>query len=82
MTKAVEIVSGRSVNEETKKAMKAVLEKKLGRSLELLVKEDPELLGGVVMKFGTMVVDGSLAERVNDNAQQMKQGLTWKYAAK
>ena len=78
----IEIVSSMPVSVHDQEKIKQQLITKLGRQVRLYSNEDPKLLGGVLMKIGTMVVDGSLAERVNENAQQMKQGLTWKYAAK
>lgn len=78
----IEIVSSMPVGVHEQEKIKQLLVSKLGRQVRLYSNEDPKLLGGVLMKIGTMVVDGSLAERVNENAQQMKQGLTWKYAAK
>lgn len=78
----IEIVSMLPVPVGDQERIKKILDGKLGRSIRLYTNEDPKLLGGILMKIGTMVVDGSLAERVNEAAAQMKQGLTWKYAAK
>lgn len=78
----IEIISSLPIAVHDQEKIKQQLHAKLGRPVRLYSNEDPKLLGGILMKIGTMVVDGSLAERVNDNAKQMKQGLTWKYAAK
>lgn len=80
--KEIEIISSKPVPVSDQEKIKKILEGKLGRQIRLYANEDPRLLGGVLMKIGTMVVDGSLAERVNEAASQMKQGLTWKYTAK
>lgn len=78
----IELISSMPVAVADQEKIKKLLQVKLGRQVRVYTNEDPKLLGGILMKIGTMVVDGSLAERVNENALQMKQGLTWKYAAK
>lgn len=78
----IEIISSMPVSVADQDKIKKQLQLKLGRQVRLYTNEDPKLLGGILMKVGTMVVDGSLAERVNETALQMKQGLTWKYATK
>jgi len=75
----VQLVTGRSLTEETKKIIKKILDNKLGRPVELEFAEDHALLGGVTMKFGTMVIDGSLAEHLKEVSTQMKDELTWKH---
>ncbi|MBP9732937.1 MAG: F0F1 ATP synthase subunit delta [Candidatus Omnitrophica bacterium] len=78
----IEIISSMPVSVADQEKIKKTLQTKLNRQVRLYTNEDPKLLGGILMKIGTMVVDGSLAERVNEAAAQMKQGLTWKYASK
>jgi F0F1-type ATP synthase membrane subunit b/b' len=78
----IEIISSLPVSVADQEKIKKSLQTKLNRQVRLYSNEDPKLLGGILMKVGTMIVDGSLAERVNEAAVQMKQGLTWKYAAK
>jgi len=78
----IEIISSLPVSVGDQEKIKKTLQTKLNRQVRLYSNEDPKLLGGILMKIGTMVVDGSLAERVHEAASQMKQGLTWKYSAK
>mgnify|MGYP003394383769 CR=1 FL=1 len=75
----VEIATGRSINDETKKIIKSLLDNKLGRPITVTVKEEHELLGGVVMKFGTMVIDGSLREHLREVSEKMKEELSWRH---
>jgi F-type H+-transporting ATPase subunit delta len=44
-------------------AIKAALGTFVGREVELTVKEDPALIGGVVARIGDLTVDGSLRTR-------------------
>jgi F0F1-type ATP synthase membrane subunit b/b' len=76
----IEILSSLAVPAADQEKIKQILQTKLGRTVRVHSHEDPKLLGGILMKVGTMVVDGSLAERVNEAAVKMKQGLAWKYA--
>ncbi len=77
--KQVHVTSSRPLAEETKKIIKKILDGKLGHPVDVEVKEDSSMLGGVIMKFGTMVVDGSLAEHVKEVSTQMKDDLSWKH---
>ena len=75
----VEVVTGQPLNEETKKIIKKILDGKLGRAIEVDLKEDRAILGGLLLKFGTMVVDGTLAEHLKEVSAQLKDDLSWKH---
>ena len=77
--KQVELFTGRNVSVNTQKSIKDLLEKKMERPLELIFKEDPALLGGVMMKFGTLVIDASLVERLKETATELKESLSWRH---
>ncbi len=77
----IQVVSGRALNEETKKIIKKILDNKLGRTVEMEISEDHAILGGLLMKFGTMIVDGSLSEHVKEVSTQMKDDLSWKHSS-
>ena len=46
--------------------IKNVLESKLEKKLHLYVQLDPELLGGVYIQVGNMIIDGSVKRRLED----------------
>lgn len=50
----------------TIEAIKAALEKRLNKELHLYVGLDPDLLGGVKVTVGNMVIDGSVKKRLDD----------------
>jgi len=77
----VEILSGRSIRQGTQTIIEAVLKNKLGRAVTVVIKDDPALLGGLILKFGTMVVDGTLVTKLKETAEQMKDELNWKHSA-
>jgi F0F1-type ATP synthase membrane subunit b/b' len=76
----VEIVSVQPIAEKRLETIRKTLETKMGRPVRVYSKANPELVGGVMMRLGSMVVDGSLAERFRESALKMKQELSWKHA--
>lgn len=55
-----EVVVAHPIDEELLSKIKAVVESKLGRKVELSVKEDPSLIAGAVIKAGSYVIDSSI----------------------
>ena len=45
--------------------LKAILKSKLGRDARLDAKVDPTLLGGLVVKVGSRMIDSSLRTKLN-----------------
>ncbi|MBA3992408.1 MAG: ATP synthase F1 subunit delta, partial [Cyanobacteria bacterium DS2.3.42] len=54
------LVSSEKLSDEAVANIKARLTEHLGKRLELEVKVDPSLIGGVVLRLGDQVIDGSL----------------------
>ncbi len=54
------LVSSEKLSDEAVANIKARLTEHLGKRLELDVKVDPSLIGGVVLRLGDQVIDGSL----------------------
>lgn len=59
VAKAV-VRSARPLSAEAQKTLAAQLKKFAGKEIEIEVKEDPELIGGVAVKIGDWVLDSSL----------------------
>ena len=53
-------------------ALKAKLAKRAGRDVTLDVKVDPSLLGGIVVKLGSQMIDASIKTKLNTLANAMK----------
>ena len=51
--------------------IKTSLEKNLGRTVELEVREDPELIGGAVIYAEGRVIDGSVKSRLSELAETL-----------
>jgi F-type H+-transporting ATPase subunit delta len=56
---------------ELQREIVASLERKLGRTVVASFRVDPGILGGVVVKLGDRVIDGSLQRRVSDLRSRM-----------
>ena len=62
---AAQVRAAHRLNEQEVKQLRAVLEKKFGRKVEVEVTMDPTLLGGFVAKVGSEVYDASIAGKIN-----------------
>ncbi len=59
-----EILSAYPLDEAQLKKISAALKKKLGREVRMVPKVDPSLIGGVVIRAGDVVIDGSVEGRL------------------
>jgi F-type H+-transporting ATPase subunit delta len=64
-TVAAQVRAAHRLNEQEVKQLRAVLQKKFGRNVEVEVSTDPTLLGGFVAKVGSEVYDASIAGKIN-----------------
>ena len=55
-----QVISAYAVNATQKKSIAAALKKKLGREVTIKTTTDKSLLGGVIIRAGDMVIDGSV----------------------
>lgn len=67
----VEIDSAFSIDSTTEQRLAAALEKKLDRSVNVNSKLDESLLGGVVIRAGDLVIDGSVRGKLGKLAEAM-----------
>ena len=66
-----ELISALAVSEEQKTKIAKSLSRRLGREVTLRVTEDPDLIGGAVLRAGDMVVDASLKGRLEKLATSL-----------
>lgn len=59
-----EVISAVSLNEEQTTALKATLKESVGKDVQLSAKVDPSLLGGLIVKIGSRMVDSSLRTKL------------------
>ena len=60
-----QVISARALSDAETIELKAVLKSKLGRDPRLETKVDPTLLGGLVVKVGSRMIDSSLRTKLN-----------------
>jgi F-type H+-transporting ATPase subunit delta len=68
----VEVRSAQDLDERTRAALKAALERRLERTVELRNVIDPDLIGGAVIRAGDLVIDGSVHGRLEGLAVALK----------
>lgn len=68
----VSLISATPVDPAIAAKIKAALQKRLGRSVELNESIDPDLVGGAIIRADDMVIDGSIRTRLGQLAQAMK----------
>jgi F-type H+-transporting ATPase subunit delta len=67
-----EVVSAHPLDAEQVDALKAQLRTRLGRDVTVDLSVDPSLLGGLVVKIGSQMIDSSIKTRLNSLAHAMK----------
>ena len=67
----VEVISAFDLAEATTEKLASVLGKKLERAVKVSTSTDKNLLGGVLIRAGDMVIDGSVRGRLNKLAEAM-----------
>ncbi len=60
----VEVVSAAELSPETEKKIAARVQEATGRRVEMARRVDPSILGGLVLRIGDVMVDGSVKARI------------------
>ncbi|SDU33555.1 F0F1 ATP synthase subunit delta [Halopseudomonas salegens] len=69
---AVEVESAFELSEDQQKTLITALSKRLDRAVTPQVKINPALIGGVVLRAGDMVIDGSVRGKLEKLAEALK----------
>jgi ATP synthase F1 delta subunit len=67
----VTVTSAVELDEDTVKEIGRKIEENTGRTVELTTKVDPNVLGGLVMRVGNIVMDGSIRARLERLRKQV-----------
>jgi F-type H+-transporting ATPase subunit delta len=67
-----EVTSARPLDETQVAALKSNLKGRLGRDVAVDLSVDPTILGGLVVKVGSQMIDGSIRTKLNNLATAMK----------
>lgn len=68
-----EAVSAATLNGDQTKALRHEIEAMVGKAVKLETRVDPELLGGLVVKIGSQMIDASLKTKLNRLKTVMKE---------
>jgi F-type H+-transporting ATPase subunit delta len=60
-----QVTSARALSDAETEELKGILKSKLGRDARLQAKVDPSLLGGLVVKVGSRMIDSSLRTKLD-----------------
>ena len=67
-----EVTSAHPLADDQVEALKASLRQRIGRDVAVELAVDPSLLGGLVVRIGSQMIDSSIKTRLNSLAQAMK----------
>ena len=67
-----EVVSAHPLNDDQVAALKTNLKSRVGRDVAVDLTVDPTILGGLVVKIGSQMIDGSIRTKLNNLAHAMK----------
>ncbi len=70
---SAQVTSARALSEDQRKDLAATLKKALGQDVSLSLAVDPALLGGLVVKVGSRMVDSSIRTKLNTLKIAMKE---------
>jgi len=67
-----EVVTAHPLKDDQLAALKAQLRGRAGRDVAIETRIDPEILGGIVVKMGSQMIDASIRTKLNRLAEAMK----------
>ena len=69
-----EVITAGPLNEDAKKRLEKVLEALTSRRVRMTASEDKALIGGIVVKIGDLVLDGSVKAQLRGLKESLKRG--------
>jgi F-type H+-transporting ATPase subunit delta len=67
-----EVVTAHALKDDQLAALKQQLGSRVGREVSIETRIDPEILGGIVIKLGSQMIDSSIRTKLNRLAEAMK----------
>ena len=67
-----EVVTAHPLKDDQLAALKQQLRARAGRDVAIETRTDPEILGGIVIKMGSQMIDASIRTKLNRLAEAMK----------
>jgi F-type H+-transporting ATPase subunit delta len=69
-----EVTTPKPLNEDARKRLAQVREELTSRKIRMETKEDDTLIGGIVVKIGDLVLDGSIKAQLKGLKESLKRG--------
>ncbi|MFH1360035.1 MAG: F0F1 ATP synthase subunit delta [Candidatus Omnitrophota bacterium] len=69
-----EIIVASTLPEDIKKKISDIIKEKLGRTIDIKTTVDPQVIGGVVLRFGSLALDASLQNLITETSVSLKEG--------
>ncbi len=73
--KTAEVVTSSALSERMRNRLSETLYSKLHRTIDVTVTVDPKVLSGMVLRFGSLALDGSLKNMVRESAVTLKEKI-------
>jgi F-type H+-transporting ATPase subunit delta len=67
-----DVITARPLNDDQLAALKQQLRARAGRDVSIAATIDPDILGGIVVKLGSQMIDASIRTKLNRLASAMK----------
>lgn len=79
--KVADVISASPIAESLLSDISKVFKEKLGREIKMNPKIDPKVLGGVILMFESLQLDGSLQNTLKESANALKQQVEKQYVS-
>ncbi len=76
---AAELIVPEHLKPEIKEKIEKSLHEKIKQKIQLKETVDPSIVAGMILKFGTFVIDGSLTNRLSEAAARLKKETSRRY---
>jgi hypothetical protein len=76
---AAEVKVAQALTADEKQKLQKAIKAKINKEVTLHEEVDASLVGGLVLKFGTFVIDGSLINRLKESASRLKKETARRY---
>lgn len=70
---AAEVISAAPLNDDQMRRLRGEIERQVGKAVNLNTRVDPELLGGLIVKIGSKMIDSSLKTKLSRLKSVMKE---------